>query len=102
MSKTIPLPALILWSMHSSLEEKKNHEFIYSLVHHVAGMMMLWSSRASDPLVHHGRHFGRTGHAMCNVQALITSGITLLAEEGQVTEESLTSQSVSFPSLPIN
>jgi hypothetical protein len=60
------------------------------------------TSRASDPLVHHGRHFGRTVHAMCNVQALVTSGIVHLAEEGGVAEELLTLESVSFPSLPIN
>ncbi|KAM6493058.1 hypothetical protein JOM56_011192, partial [Amanita muscaria] len=46
----------------------------------------------SDPLVHHGRHFGRTVHAMCSVQALITNGILLLGEDGEVTEESLTAE----------
>jgi hypothetical protein len=44
-------------------------------------------SRASDPLVHHGRHFGRTVHAMCNVQALITNGILRTSEDAD--EESL-------------
>jgi len=39
---------------------------------------------------------------MCNVQALVTSGIALLAEEGEIVEELLTSESVSFSSLPIN
>ncbi|KAM6493885.1 hypothetical protein JOM56_010246 [Amanita muscaria] len=53
---------------------------------------MLWLSRTSDPLVHHGRHFGRTVHAMCSVQALITNGILLLGEDGEVTEESLTAE----------
>lgn len=46
--------------------------------------------RISDPLVHHGRHFGRTVHAMCNIQALVTNGILRMAAE--VSEESLTSQ----------
>lgn len=29
----------------------------------------------SDPLIHHGRHFGRSLHALCNIQSLITNGI---------------------------
>jgi hypothetical protein len=47
-------------------------------------------SRTSDPLVHHGRHFGCTVHAMCNVQALITNGILQMAAE--TSEEYLPSQ----------
>jgi hypothetical protein len=57
--------------------------------------MTLWPSRITDPLVHHGRHFGRTIHAMCNVQALITNVLLLLGEDGEVAEESLTAESVS-------
>jgi hypothetical protein len=57
--------------------------------------MTLWPSRTPDPLVHHGRHFGRTVHAMCNVQALITNALLLLNEDGEVAEESLTAESVS-------
>lgn len=42
---------------------------------------------AQDPLVHHGRHFGRVVHTFCNVQTLITNGIALLGEsEGEVLE----------------
>ena len=33
-----------------------------------------------DPLVHHGRHFGRVVHAFCNVQTLLTNGMTIMAE----------------------
>ncbi|KAF8074942.1 hypothetical protein FPV67DRAFT_1559560 [Lyophyllum atratum] len=29
----------------------------------------------TDPLVHHGRHFGRTIHALCRVHTLLTNGI---------------------------
>ena len=50
---------------------------------------LLWLSRPGDPFVHHGRHFGRTVHAMCNVHALICNGIGHLGEE-LVPEESLT------------
>jgi len=48
--------------------------------------------RTSDPLVHHGRHFGRTVHAMCNVPALVTNGILLMGQDSDVSEESLTTQ----------
>lgn len=44
-------------------------------------------------MIHHGRHFGRTVHAMCNVQALITNGLLRMAEwesDGEVQEETLT------------
>jgi hypothetical protein len=52
---------------------------------------LLWLSRTADPLVHHGRHFGRSVHAMCNVRALITNGLVRMAEsEGEVQEETLT------------
>ncbi|KAH7917879.1 hypothetical protein BV22DRAFT_972081, partial [Leucogyrophana mollusca] len=46
----------------------------------------------SDPLVHHGRHFGRTVHALCNVQALITNGILRLGELADEPEESFTAE----------
>ncbi|KIJ59336.1 hypothetical protein HYDPIDRAFT_33275 [Hydnomerulius pinastri MD-312] len=34
-----------------------------------------------DPLVHHGRHFGRAVHAFCNVQTLLTNGIILMSKD---------------------
>ena len=52
-------------------------------------------SRPGDPFVHHGRHFGRTVHAMCNVNALICNGIGHMGEE-PVPEESLTDELVLF------
>jgi hypothetical protein len=48
-------------------------------------------SRAGDPLVHYGRHFGRAVHAMCSIQALVTNGIFRMGEE-EVSEEFLTPQ----------
>jgi hypothetical protein len=48
------------------------------------------ASRAGDPLIHYGRHFGRTVHAMCNVQVLLTQGVDCLASTEVVAEESLT------------
>ncbi|RDB14672.1 hypothetical protein Hypma_016576 [Hypsizygus marmoreus] len=35
---------------------------------------------ASDPLVHHGRHFGRAIFAFCNVKALIVNGLLRMAD----------------------
>ncbi|KAH7918541.1 hypothetical protein BV22DRAFT_1108331 [Leucogyrophana mollusca] len=43
-----------------------------------------------NPLVHYGRHLGRTVHALCNVQALITNGILRLGELADELEESFT------------
>jgi hypothetical protein len=37
------------------------------------------ASCISDPLIGHGRHFGRTVHALCNIQALLTNSILRLA-----------------------
>ncbi|KIM50010.1 hypothetical protein SCLCIDRAFT_146481, partial [Scleroderma citrinum Foug A] len=50
-----------------------------------------YNARTSqDPLVHHGRHFGRSVHAFCNVQTLVTNGIALMSEDIDVNDESLT------------
>ena len=51
---------------------------------------MIFLSRAGDPLVHHGRHFGRTVYAMCSVHALFTSAIVRMGEDEDVAEELLT------------
>lgn len=37
-------------------------------------------SAVSDPLIHYGRHFGRTIHALCSVKALITAGMSMTVE----------------------
>lgn len=55
------------------------------------GLTMLYRC-VSDPLVHHGRHFGRTVHALCNVNALITNGILRLGELADEPEEAFTSE----------
>ena len=48
-------------------------------------------------MVHHGQHFGRTVHAMCSVQALITNSFVLMAElDREVQEETLTFKFVSI------
>jgi hypothetical protein len=58
----------------------------------------------SDPLVHHGRHFGRTVYAMCNVRSLITNGLLRLGEsdgDHEIMEESLTSEYVFLVNLSV-
>ena len=41
----------------------------------------------SDPLIHHGRHFGRTVHALCNVRTLLKNGTRgLLGVHGSTNE----------------
>ncbi|KAH6913696.1 hypothetical protein BKA70DRAFT_1096331, partial [Coprinopsis sp. MPI-PUGE-AT-0042] len=48
----------------------------------------------TDPLVHHGRHFGRTIQAFCRVQTLIKNGLSRSVEFtlGNAEEEELTPQ----------
>ncbi|KIK19798.1 hypothetical protein PISMIDRAFT_106919, partial [Pisolithus microcarpus 441] len=43
-----------------------------------------------DPLVHHGHHFGCVIHAFCNVQTLLTNGMTLMVEVEERGPETLT------------
>jgi hypothetical protein len=49
-----------------------------------------------DPLVHHGRHFGRTLHAMSNIQVLITNGVLRMGELADQPEETFTAELVAF------
>ncbi|KJA19284.1 hypothetical protein HYPSUDRAFT_143937 [Hypholoma sublateritium FD-334 SS-4] len=46
--------------------------------------------RTTDPLVHHGRHFGRSIHALCNIHALINNGIIRMGERSEEPEEAFT------------
>ncbi|KAI0055207.1 hypothetical protein BV25DRAFT_1873190 [Artomyces pyxidatus] len=46
----------------------------------------------SDPLVHHGRHFGRTVHAMTNFKALITKGLLRMGELADEPEDSFSAE----------
>jgi hypothetical protein len=53
--------------------------------------------------VHHGRHFGRTIHALCNVQTLLTNGILRIGDLADRPDDSFTAEyGVHFlPSCPI-
>jgi hypothetical protein len=46
----------------------------------------------TDPLVHHGRHFGRTVHALSSISALINNGILRMGELADQPEETFTSE----------
>ncbi|EDR01144.1 uncharacterized protein LACBIDRAFT_312466 [Laccaria bicolor S238N-H82] len=46
----------------------------------------------TDPLVHHGRHFGRTVHAFCNIRTLINNGILRLGELADQPDESFSAE----------
>jgi hypothetical protein len=50
------------------------------------------ASCTSDPLVHHGRHFGRTIHALTNIKALITNGLLRMDELAEQPEEFFTTE----------
>ncbi|KAH6885583.1 hypothetical protein BKA70DRAFT_1444974 [Coprinopsis sp. MPI-PUGE-AT-0042] len=48
----------------------------------------------TDPLVHHGRHFGRTVRAFCRIQALIREGLAIAVQLDleDLPEEALTAE----------
>ena len=78
----------------------RNHKLLFTVFailsdfySHLSGIR-----HSSDPLVHHGCHFGRTVYAMCNVRSLITNGLCQLEESdgGEISEESLASEYVFF------
>jgi hypothetical protein len=58
-------------------------------------------SCATDPLVHHGRHFGRTVHALCSIRTLLSNGKVRMREFADVLEEDFTHEFVDFCLLTI-
>lgn len=46
----------------------------------------------SDPLVHHGRHFGRTVHVLCNVNSIILNGLIRLGDLSEEPEEAFSTE----------
>ena len=85
---------------HSNLGAERSRAFVTLRAHpdnfYTDLFFAIVSSRTSNLLVHHGRHFGRTVHAMCSVQALITNAIVRIgqAEGDEVAEELLTPECV--------
>ena len=86
------------------LETGRNHDYYPMFVilsdfySHLSGIR-----HSSDPLVHHGCHFGRTVYAMCNVRSLIMNSLLCLEEldGSEISEESLASEYVFFGYLSV-
>lgn len=55
----------------------------------------------TDPLVHHGRHFGRTVHALTNVAALLNNGLLYMSELSEQPDETFSHEYVASLSLNI-
>jgi hypothetical protein len=70
-------------------------DLLTSTTHTLTTSLPLLSCQ-TDPLVHYGRHFGRTVHALCNVSALLTNGLLRLGEQAGEPEESFTEEYVSL------
>jgi hypothetical protein len=64
-------------------------------------LRLIKTSCASDPLVHYGRHFGRTVHALCSVKSLITNGLLRVGELAHEPDDSFTWECVCLVSLTI-
>lgn len=89
---------LLVWAIKnrltlSSLQRGKHRKSI--ILYAILSDKIVVASRAGDPLIHYGRHFGRTVHAMCNVQVLLAQGVDRLASTEVVAEESLTLEYIS-------
>lgn len=74
--------------MPSSLgQEKKRKDISFSSVNPSLNS----TSCIADPFVHHGRHFGRTIHALCRVHAVLNNGIlresSILEDEEELATE---------------
>lgn len=61
-----------------SLGQGRNRKQYLILILH--SRFILGTSCGTDPLVHYGRHFGRTIHALCSVSALLTNGLLRMGE----------------------
>ena len=59
----------------------------------------MFTSTLTDPLVHCGRHFGRTVYAFCNVKLLLANGLERFAQDEDDDAEGMTAKYVSFLSF---
>ncbi|KAF9232356.1 hypothetical protein BU15DRAFT_90680 [Melanogaster broomeanus] len=69
---------------HSSQDQSAEPEMSTGQKRGASGALQLGPRKkptTQDPLVHHGRHFGRAVHAFCNVQTLITNGLMFMGDE---------------------
>lgn len=69
--------------------------YVVLVLHDTPWSTPLWQfiiSCKGDPLVHHGRHFCRTVHAMCNIHALLTQSVIREAERAEAPDEDFTAE----------
>ena len=67
-------------------ERKRKFKLTFKSIFYTIGLTNYYSCKG-DPLVHHGRHFCRTIHAMCNIHALLTQSIIREVEQVEATDE---------------
>jgi hypothetical protein len=72
--------------------------FVHSIIGDLHSDMS--GSCGADPLIHSGRHFGRTVHALCTVSALINNGILRMGELAERPNETFTHEYVILFSSP--
>ncbi|KAG2740690.1 hypothetical protein P692DRAFT_201727737, partial [Suillus brevipes Sb2] len=53
---------------------------------------LIADSSTSDPLISHGRHFGRTVFALCNYPSLLTNGILRLEQMEEIPLEDFSAE----------
>lgn len=71
---------------------KKAYVHYISSIPPSSSVFLLFFRCIANPLIHFGRHFGRTIHALCNVSALITNGLLRLSELVDEPEETFTDE----------
>jgi len=79
--------ACVLLVLYSRVPEKRCASLFQAFKFLI--ISSLCTRAVQDPLVHHGRHFGRAVHAFCNVQTLIANGLQAMCDDIPL-DESLT------------
>lgn len=76
-----------------ALLKSSKHWFILRHYEHRCNALPILRIR-TDPLVGHGRHFGRTIRTFCRIHTLITNGLSrnMQLELGRLTEEDLSAR----------
>ena len=85
-----------LWSFADWSKEKT---VCHPHVVHISCLNVFCISCGTDPLVHHGRHFGRTVHVFCTISALLNNGILRMGELAEQPAGAFTHEYVLSSSL---
>jgi hypothetical protein len=81
-----------------NLDQGRNHMYVVALG---VLFLILFASCGTDPLIHYGRHFGRTVHALCSIKALITNGLLRMCQLEESLEDTLTYEYIKHYCLMI-